>query len=513
MADEPIKGLPPGAVAEPIQGLPPGATIEPIGQSGSGVGHVLSEGWDEAKSIVSGILGAFGPPRNREEWGRYGMDPTGGQLLLHRLLIDPTVAKYHSFEKAGAEGRGQPYDPKTMLAFLSMLNPVSPDVTKLWDQSMSGDTSGAAARGAVDVGALLAGSRSSQAADAAEAAGNLGREFKGGADSTNVMLHDRAIEVQGHVQQVQRNLHHVANEAYQDVVKAVDQANPDGVLPQSAVRNVLLRNLREYNHLDLPLPKTLRDVMAEPEGPLTNEPMASFQWLSDIQKLIGQNMKRGDLSQPIQQALNKSYGQVANLMRKVADSVDPELGARFSEANGLYKQYYSDFAPGTPFGRILEGQNAKDILGELNGPNRELLRRQLNAYKEYGADPKGVQNDAKAYKLAKTKNIVAKSFSRLGSVIPFADMVGYPVDRFMKTPTVINMRAGRGPYAPDFAQPPIGAMSPIMNFPSVPRALPPGSYSMPPSGLGPLFDALQQINPQALPRVYEMPPSSLPGEQ
>jgi hypothetical protein len=557
---EQIQGLPPGAVAEPIQGLPPGATVEPVQEEGfaSRAKRFLTtplkgetdvekgERADIAKPPTefdinhpyagAGVRFLKGSDADATKELREMFTSPLGILLLATGGLGKLPGAIGTVAKGFQIGTGAGFGVEGLSKMLG-------------GEDLSDRLSGG--------GQALLGF-----AGATEPVANssLVREIKAGPSATDVMLHDRAMEVQGHIQQIQRNLHHVANEAYQGVVKAVDQANPDGVAPQSSVRNILLRNLSEYNHLDLPLPKTLRDVMAEPEGPLTNEPMASFQWLSDVQKLIGQNMKRDDLSQPIQQALVKSYGQVAGLMRRSAEAVDPELGQKFSDANGLYKQYYTDFASGTPFGKILAGQNAQQILGELNGPDRELVRRQIGSYKEYGADPRGIANDAKAYKLSKIKNIVAKSSERLASgFVPGADiLIGGPLDRISKTPSVINWRAGQGPAAvPDMgtATPwyPTGSHSKIMNFSPMQAALPSGQYEAPPSGmqsfadnmvndlatrskldayfnsrqLGPgqyesgssdlaafaerLLQGLQKANPPQLPAgQYEMPASPVP---
>jgi hypothetical protein len=183
MANEPTQALPPGISATPVAGgagaLPAGIsatptpaasgaapTLAPTEQERDAAGEVTgwagkaksfaSNAWDEAKGLATGIGQAVtAPPQTPIDKALHVMGTVTGTepLALRRLLVDPAIAKGKSTVQALRSGEWM----KAGLGAVSTLDPVAPDVTKLYEQSASGDTAGAAGRGATDIAALKFG--------------------------------------------------------------------------------------------------------------------------------------------------------------------------------------------------------------------------------------------------------------------------------------------------------------------------------------------------------------------
>jgi hypothetical protein len=116
-------------------------------------GHLFGQGWDEAKGLATGAAqAANAPPTTSIEKALNVMGYASGTnpLGLKRLLVDPAIQKGKSTVQALRSGEWM----KAGLGAAATLNPMAPDVTKLYDQSASGDTVGAAGRGFTDIMAM-----------------------------------------------------------------------------------------------------------------------------------------------------------------------------------------------------------------------------------------------------------------------------------------------------------------------------------------------------------------------
>lgn len=109
--------------------------------------------WDEAKGIVQGTYqAATAPPTTPIDKALHVMGQVTGTepLAMKRLLVDPAIQKGKSTVQALRSGDWM----KAGLGAAATLDPMAPDVTKLYEQSAGGDVAGAMGRGFTDVAAL-----------------------------------------------------------------------------------------------------------------------------------------------------------------------------------------------------------------------------------------------------------------------------------------------------------------------------------------------------------------------
>lgn len=131
-------------------GAPTPLTPRSVGQD---IVHFGSEAWSEAKGMAKGLgEAASAPPQTPIDRALGVMGQVSGTnpLALKRLLVDPAIEKGKSTVQALRSGEWM----KAGLGAAATLNPMAPDVTKLYEQSESGDTVGAAGRGFTDIMAL-----------------------------------------------------------------------------------------------------------------------------------------------------------------------------------------------------------------------------------------------------------------------------------------------------------------------------------------------------------------------
>src|SRR5215469_2451452 len=121
------------------------------------------------------------------------------------------------------------------------MNPLAPDVTKLYDQSTSGDVAGASGRGTVDIAGLTAGEFAPELGEAA-------KTFAGPKSKLIARQFERAYAVQKHLKGVADRVNGDANNLMRGVAQHIDARTPD-VFDATALKGRLQTQLAAYTKM------------------------------------------------------------------------------------------------------------------------------------------------------------------------------------------------------------------------------------------------------------------------
>lgn len=121
--------------------LPPVQQPSTLQSIGAGTRSFLGNAWDETKGMAKGAVNLVNDPIEDQP-----------RAFIEKAIYNPAMAKGQSAIDAF---KNKEYTKGTLGA-AATLDPLAPDVTKLYEQSKT-DTAGASGRGAIDILGLLAG--------------------------------------------------------------------------------------------------------------------------------------------------------------------------------------------------------------------------------------------------------------------------------------------------------------------------------------------------------------------
>jgi hypothetical protein len=436
--------------------------------------------WEETKGLASGLGGIA------KDVLIHPFSSGSGASLINRLLIQPTIEKGKSTIEAGKQGDWA----KTILSGLATLNPLSPDVSKLYEQSASGDVAGASGRGAVDIAALLAGRKSPEAVEKvgeipAKAQG-AANEVMGVGKTSEAMKADQIAHAQAvkeHIASVESAVHADAKAGAVRIDSAIDKMNPDGFFEKSGIRMGVKDALGEISKIPEKWPASIGKMLVEDKVTRTTGPavggrtmdlsnpndLAAYQRYKaqgvftpeEIQRIegsektpnwtmeqmrqlrsdIGRDLGKYENKGAMGAALNNVYRYLTGEMRKAAASVGKE--PEFLENNADYKQWVDDFHR-SPLKKVLNGQTSGTILKALGD---ERVQELVSRYEDYGADPEALKQESKRAAIGQT----IQRFSRpskwdlvVAGLSPHSALIRLLVPYLMRNPKVLDTLGGKG---------------------------------------------------------------------
>lgn len=260
-------------------------------------------------------------------------------------------------------------------------------------------------------------------------------------------LFDRAEKVQAHVNEVEKAVKARDSSNWQHIEKTVDNATPEGAIDLGKIGRETGESVKQAVKIPEKVPQVVRDVAAgakEPpmiagltaadsryapmlkklieSGGITEDDIplgpATFAKVRQFRTKLGRELQSPSLSGESRAVGWKLYNELTSSMRDAAGKHG--LAGAFKDANEFHAQYRDDFGKGTPLGKVMAGDNPHEIVGPLSSAKTaEQARRAAGRYKQFGANPAMLDQEAKIfskYKSGLPRQIPLTRWELLGDV-------------------------------------------------------------------------------------------------
>jgi hypothetical protein len=319
-----------------------------------------------------------------------------------------------------------------------------------------------------------------------EVAKTAPKEVLGVGPSSERMAADRIAHgqaVKEHISNVEDAVHEEAKAGARGIDSAVDEAHPDGFFDKSGVRMGVRNALGEISKIPEKWPASVGKLLAEEKTTRTTGPTVGGRAMDlsnpndlrayenykkagvftpeEIQRIegaekspnwtmeqvrqlrseVGRDLGRYENKGAVGAALNNVYGYLSGEMRKAAATVGKE--SEFLENNADYTQWKNDFHR-SPLKKVLNGQTSQGILSALSDERTQSI---MDKYKDYGADPDALKQEAKRATISGT----VSRFSRpskwdmiVAAISPHAAAFRLLIPYLMRNPKLLDMIGGKG---------------------------------------------------------------------
>jgi hypothetical protein len=185
---------------------------------------------------------------------------------------------------------------------------------------------------------------------------------------------------------------------------------------------------------------------ANVEAPQASTPGDNYSHaqLWQLTQKLGRELPSFDKSGVAGAAAYKTYDFFRNKLQSTADTNG--FGKDWTRAKGDYQGWVRDFLK-SPLQKVVSGQNATDIMSPLTGKSSEQVKGILEKYRDYGADPDALKQEASRYSVGqsgvKAGHLSGWQMAASAMFPPYgAARIGIPM--VMRQPEVMDAISGSG---------------------------------------------------------------------